>query len=261
MFERMFLLAEKKSSDLVVCNWTGIKSLPYSFEHVNGSQRLDKECTNIFETPRTLFDLSIFVWNKLYRLDLIKKYNLYFDNKITYAEDVPFNCIYLYYANNICKANDRLYFYRMQREGSITSSFDQKIMTQIDLCRKIINFYKEKGYYYLLQDPLLWIGVGFYRRNLFKALQSHNKILAWQYIKSFMNFFDQNYNNDVWKRSVRNYGAGGKKEIQNKNEVYTKKYYLLWRVVSPNWFIKLHPKKIFWNIKSLKQVALIKLKN
>ncbi len=56
-------------------------------------------------------------WNKLYRLDIIKKFNIKFDEDIKIMEDLIFNLKYLEVISNIKYVDDAIYYY-VQRENS-----------------------------------------------------------------------------------------------------------------------------------------------
>lgn len=65
---------------------------------------------------------SVVVWNKLYKTEMIKKNLLLFNEELETAEDVEFNMITFVHASNVKFISDKLYYYRIGREGSLTSS-------------------------------------------------------------------------------------------------------------------------------------------
>ena len=56
-------------------------------------------------------------WNKLYKTNIIKKYNLKFKEDIELGEDFMFNIDYFMYCNNILITNDIIYNYRFSDNG------------------------------------------------------------------------------------------------------------------------------------------------
>lgn len=58
-------------------------------------------------------DLYFYVFNKLFRLDIIKQYNLYFDLDVTMAEDTIFVFQYLKCIKSVCHISVADYFYEI----------------------------------------------------------------------------------------------------------------------------------------------------
>lgn len=60
-----------------------------------------------------------FVWNKIYRLDVIKRYNIFFEESFSEREDLMFNLEFFDKANNIVESNLCIYHY-IQYEDSLS---------------------------------------------------------------------------------------------------------------------------------------------
>lgn len=65
---------------------------------------------------------GLYVWNKLYRRDVLNDYSVRFRPESQGAEDLFFNAEYLQYCNKVAFLEKELYFY-ITTEGSITSTF------------------------------------------------------------------------------------------------------------------------------------------
>ena len=88
------------------------------------------DCTYLLPNPQKRFEfiaheyyqynVAYEVWNKLYKLDIIKQYNMKFeDNKTIFAEDVCFLSYYLLHAKKIVSMRGRFYHYLI-RGSSLT---------------------------------------------------------------------------------------------------------------------------------------------
>ena len=83
-------------------------------------------------------------WNKIYRGDLIRKYNLRFaDNRIIFAEDLYFCLCYCTHAVNVLSINKYLYNY-MQRTDSIMAEQSVKLNVgrMNELAKKFLEYLK-----------------------------------------------------------------------------------------------------------------------
>lgn len=83
-------------------------------------------------------DILNSVWNGLYKIDMIKKYGLEFDEKIQHGnEDIIFNSDYIMCCNRIVLLKDVLYthFYRVGHSTSMKFS-EEQIITRIVALRK-----------------------------------------------------------------------------------------------------------------------------
>lgn len=61
----------------------------------------------------------VYVWARMYSLDIIREHELCFDEQVRYGEDRPFNFSYLQYVREYLFVEDRSYRYRVLREGSL----------------------------------------------------------------------------------------------------------------------------------------------
>ena len=234
MYERLYEAGEEYNSDLVVCGWNAL--------YENGSKKETYQtkidvCANIFKEPNYLLDTNVFVWNKLYRSDLLKRYNIIFDTNLYYCEDGMFNGVYSYFANNIIHLREPLYFYRARRLGSATATFNENILSQIDFCEKITLFYKRVGYFDFFKTKLLWIIVGYFRRKLYDAVVTKRRLLAMQFISSYFVALEKYYPHD-WRHFVRRYGSRGRKFKYIANYYKTNKRLLALRIYTPNWILR-----------------------
>ena len=76
-------------------------------------------------------------WAKLYKLDLINKHHIRFNEKLSNGEDQLFNFAYYRYIKQYCFVNEELYFYR-NRKNSLSKSKTQKSLDDLYIARNAL---------------------------------------------------------------------------------------------------------------------------
>lgn len=206
MFEKMYTIAESNQAELVLCGRA----------YVNEEGKVDstwmpreiKGYSSIFEIPALLSDTSSFLWDKLFRADVIRKHNMSFNEDIHYAEDAIFVYCYMYYVNRISSIKEPLYYYTVKRDGSITKSMDNRILHEILACKQITSFYKSEGFFKVFEQSLLWICIGFFMRKFSSfAEYSSDFSLKYRFVCEFQDFLEEHYSG--WKKAIRQYKTKG----------------------------------------------------
>lgn len=124
MYEILYKRMEEEQSDIAVSPYISIDIL------ANGSQQVGRHIVYpsldvsmardilwpiIVGTKKGDYiskDLVINIWNKLYRKEIIDKYQILFlDTKEATAEDVDFMCKYLYFCHRVSIVNTDLYYH------------------------------------------------------------------------------------------------------------------------------------------------------
>ena len=140
--EVLYQCAEEKNADLVIGKYNVLT--PYKLSPVRTLDNLvcldniDKYNTDILQT--------FALWNKLFRLDLIKQYHLNFKS-VSYSEDGIFVMDYVLHCTNITGLDQALIQYRRFNEsigGSITASVSEsKIRDYLTAHEMILTCAKE----------------------------------------------------------------------------------------------------------------------
>ena len=140
--EALYQCAEEKNADLVIGKYNVLT--PYKLSPVRTLDNLvcldniDKYNTDILQT--------FALWNKLFRLDLIKQYHLNFKS-VSYSEDGIFVMDYVLHCTNITGLDQALIQYRRFNEsigGSITASVSEsKIRDYLTAHEMILTCAKE----------------------------------------------------------------------------------------------------------------------
>lgn len=103
------------------------------------------------------------LWNKIYKLDIIKLKNIFFDESKSLGEDLDFNLEYLKYVDNICCVKDVLYTYTNSTNGlNLKYNFD-RYNIKIKNIEKMIDVYKYKklklDYPYMMYVNACFLGI------------------------------------------------------------------------------------------------------
>lgn len=124
MYEIMESNMNKNNADIVICanhvvgkNDTILSSVSY------GNKIVETEYGVVPFATGEKFEVCC-VWNKLYKLSVIKTENIYFDERFHVGEDFLFNYYYLKYTEKVVVIDDLLYNYVNERDDSATGSLN-----------------------------------------------------------------------------------------------------------------------------------------
>lgn len=143
-----------KELDIVMCGYKRINIDTNGKEIITNSNVYKKSYINkkeFLEDFGVYFkDMYInFIWNKLYRADIIKDNDIYYDKSIGWGEDLIFNLSYLKYCDKISIIEDLFYNYVNYNDGSITSTFNKNLYSnQQSMYTNIRKFLIENNSYY-----------------------------------------------------------------------------------------------------------------
>lgn len=132
MLEIMVGLIEQYQVDLVVCGYyfkveeyiknkvvvTYLEEKKYPFTVYSSFNKLKKDYIDLWDA-----DMFSNVWNKLYRMDAIQKYNISFRDGHVYTEDRVFNRAFLLRCPSMVITDKCLYYYIRERAGSTTERY------------------------------------------------------------------------------------------------------------------------------------------
>lgn len=113
-----------------------------------------------FETHRELVFTNTSLWNRIYRMDIIREKRIFFEPNITIAEDLLFNYKYLLECQNIFFVKDTLYYY-IQRKNSAMSGAGKNKDVQ-NVFESLISYYKEKDKYSIYRSEIEYLAIYHY---------------------------------------------------------------------------------------------------
>lgn len=185
MMERLYSLIKEKNLDIAMC-------MPDGYDEKNGINApfpyfVDANFDNIPDDrifnwrDISPFSYPMCVWNKLYTKELFDK------NHIEFAEGLDFEdhkVIFgsLLTAEKIYFIKEKLYVYRFNREGSVLTDNNRRLIDHIEIFNIVENLMKETNTYNVL-------------RNDFLTYKIHNLLYYYSMIKD--EFKTEYYNNMV----------------------------------------------------------------
>lgn len=190
MFEKMLAKIKKDDSDLCVCN--------FYWEWPN-KQRLQVE--GPYSTPNEMITkLFATLWNKIYKTELIKRFDLSFPDGYRYEDSYFLYCL----AANEIKISfvSESFVHYMQTSSSITHTFNDKVKDMIHVFEEIQKYYINHDLYDKYHDELEFLFAKFFLGNSFLRTcqindkEERNKTLqmSWDIIeKNYPNFKDNKY--------------------------------------------------------------------
>lgn len=144
--------------------------------------------------------VSVIVWNKLYRTSLLKDNCIRFNENLKIAEDVGLNMIAFAMAKKIQFIDDRLYNYRLKREGSLTETYgnNMKAFNHKILFEDVLNNWKRLGVLKGNEYKVL----GYFTRMAYNTIrdikdQGFKKSYSREILNLFWNFMNKNNKNKL----------------------------------------------------------------
>lgn len=120
--------------DLVVCGYNIVKEFNGKTEKISIKSRsyskediIDLLCNS---------ELINVLWNKIYKLDIIKKYNIQFDEEEFRGEDLLFNLDYAKNIENVYVTEEILYNYIMKSNG-LNMGYNENLKSRFKRTKKV----------------------------------------------------------------------------------------------------------------------------
>lgn len=143
MLLRMYLAAETDSADLVICGRYDVLHQKNGFHAVKRLPNAVHSGLSFFDAPSLLSETTQFVWDKLFRRDLLLTHDIFFQEDYRYTEDVLFLCIYKYYCNRIVIIPDPLCYHYLDERSPITK-YGSRLLDVPKVMEDIFAFYRRK---------------------------------------------------------------------------------------------------------------------
>lgn len=137
--------AEKYKSDLVMGEFC-------SFHKENFDVILDTAINtinnqNIQHKKIKYDDICNYVWNCIYKKELIINNNIFFEKDLKFAEDILWMMLIQFKAKNMIKVKAKTYYYRITSESAsvILSKGNRYIINLLQLLKKLFYYYRTKN--------------------------------------------------------------------------------------------------------------------
>ena len=158
MFERLYSLIKEKDLDIAMCMPDGYDEknavnapFPY-FVDANFENIIDDRVFNWRDLSP--FSYPMCVWNKLYTKELFDKHNIEFAEGLDFEDHkVIFGTLLT--AEKIFFIREKLYVYRFNREGSVLTDNNRRLIDHIEIFNIVENLMKETNTFNLLREDFL----------------------------------------------------------------------------------------------------------
>lgn len=152
MFEDLYKKAKEEKSDVVVSGFTKLYTASSRNFQLGDTDLYGK---SLRESPGILVAGVPYLWNKIFKRELIEKNRLRFHN-FRIFEDLLFSYECYFYAECISKYDRPLYFYRARRQGSATNSFNERFFDIFQVMNILIDIAKKTGQFDILEEYLTY---------------------------------------------------------------------------------------------------------
>lgn len=180
--------------------------------YVSSNVKSDNKNLSLEDKKELLKNMYIAVHNKIYKKEVIDRVfgDIPFIKGMLY-EDICFTYKLIPNINSIARVEEPLYYY-MQREGSISNTYSDKLNDILKSIEIIETYYKENkdGEYCLLEkykDEIEYITVryyfGTYMQRLAKAKNLKKYILEYKNVKKYINNKYKNYKNNIYLKKAK----------------------------------------------------------
>ena len=187
MFEKLYLACVQNDLDLAMCkislfdDETGEVNNDLDYYNLKVFSNLDKEVFNSDDTTSFTNNIVVNVYNKLYKKSLLEDNSIEFPANLIFEDEVFFIKTYLT-AKRISVVNEFLYYYRLNREGSITYlEKENNYVDMVYIYKKEREIFKELGKYdeykVLLANRMLFLILARYTQTSPKFKENYYNVL------------------------------------------------------------------------------------
>lgn len=157
MYEKLYNEAITKKSEIVVCGYFKVNDQDLTMKSAQmGSMELyDKSAK---EEPQVIEANAPYAWNKLVKRTLLEKTGIRFPKGYIF-EDICTMYPLIAAANKVSKVDEELYYYIVERQDSITGTFNKSKTLVIKSLRLLDERFKELGLFDDFRDPLVAINL------------------------------------------------------------------------------------------------------
>lgn len=236
MYEKLYDKAMEEESEIVICGYYKVNDATYTMTRAQYGN-MEEYGMSCKENPIIIEMNAPYAWNKLIKWDLLKRSGVKFPKGYTY-EDIPTMYLLLAMANRVSKVDEQLYYYIIERKGSITATFSRTrnlIMKSLDLFNQR---FKEAGLFDEFRDELVVITLRHIYFRFIEFKRYDDKKMKKELVKEGFRILDKYFPD--WVKNSANYQRFGLPEDRNvKRWFYKKKAYWWIAARAPfSWVVK-----------------------
>lgn len=215
MYEMMLREIEKTNSDICMCNFLWV---------YENSTKLAKDI-NYQNKHELLSGMFATLWNKLYRTKWFKETRITFPDGLRY-EDASVLYRLVNHMDHVCYVDEAFVNY-IQREGSITHTFNININDMIEVFKGIKTYYQDVGSYKEYRDEIEYLFIRFFLGNSYlRACRINDKKIRKETLNKGWNFLQDNYPNFKQNRYLKGSGLKNKYFSLMNRTLYFNNVYL-----------------------------------
>lgn len=189
MLEKMYNVANKKNSDMVVCNINDFYE-----KNLNNKLNYNKYIgSNVFKKPEIILNRPA-AWNKLYRRTLFDKPGMEFVNNKWY-EDLRLTTKLYLECNKISFVDHHLYNYVIRENSIMNNKNITRNYEIIEAFEDIISFYKKNNYLDDFKEEIEFLAINhiFIAANVRIIINSKSKDIR-KNLEPTLEYFKSNFN-------------------------------------------------------------------
>ena len=220
MYEKLYKKAEQENSDIVVSGYFVENDKNIRAYQIGHGEEYNK---NIKDNPNILVYGVPYLWNKIFKRDLVVNSGIVLDKDLQVFEDLCFTYELYVKANRISKVDEPLYYYMKENEESLTASFSDKFFDIFLAIKKLKEFCIQNKMYEELEEYLIYTALNhmFIRCNM--KISFRQLLKKYNYINKVFGFMKKEFPN--WKEHELYF------KIKNKNKKeYTSKIH--WKIMT-----------------------------
>ena len=209
MFEELYNKAIEENAEISVCGYYRATEKKLT---ERGTYPYKCFGNDVFDEPSLFVNNLPYIWNKIFKKELIERENITFE-ELRIFEDLLFTYKLMLKANKITHVAKPLYYYRINRQESLTSKFTEKRFDIFEASDNLIKYFKECDVFEYFEDELLFIIL----KHIYVILETKvsrkdfklkNKFIneAFRYLDNTLPFWEEyNYYYKRYEKSKKRY--------------------------------------------------------
>ena len=212
-YEHMLWNQGRTRADLIECGRVDVEGAK-----ITPRPTCKQDVVDITVNPDFINKGSLFVWDKLFKRDIISENNIHFPEHIGYAEDAIFLVEYKLNIKTISYVHKCIYNYRISLNSA--SKSNKKLNDIIKGMEELLTLITRYGKFRELVPYIGDMAAGYYSRKIIQLPQSSVSYQERvQFVRDFINFFESYIPN--WKIRVCKYRSSGSNFKKSLNEYRT----------------------------------------
>jgi len=197
MYEQMVSAAEASGADVVQCGYCAVSSDGReTVVHVDESI----SCEGLASSPQLIRRQSKFVWDKIFRRNMLERESIKFREGIIFYEDYWFLAEVDVALRRFTVVDYPGYVYFVRREGSTTTTFDRRLLDCTYVFGGICELIKRNGIWEQVSGEVFYNAVESFRLRVRDFNSYSNWKLQRDVLVGWEEFFDRYYSD--WRKKM-----------------------------------------------------------